>query len=116
MLCAFVLSPSVEYGASSVCPQPLTMIVLCSKRGMVLPSTDSLILETLERILLQGPQEGRTAAAPLTAAGMLTCPWEHHNLTKEEACGGLHPLSSVTFLSYLMLYVVGAGVGLEGRE
>lgn len=46
-----------------------TMIVLCSKRGMVLPSADSLILETLERILIQGPLEGLRQLLPLLLLG-----------------------------------------------
>jgi hypothetical protein len=34
----FVLISGVGYGASSVCPQPLTTVVLCSRRGIVFAS------------------------------------------------------------------------------
>jgi hypothetical protein len=40
----FVLIPGVGYGATSAYPQPLTMIVLCSRMGMVSTYYDCLEL------------------------------------------------------------------------
>ena len=51
----FFLIPGVGYGAASVCPRQLTMIVSCSRRGAIFPAADSLILGTLEK--MPGPPE-----------------------------------------------------------
>jgi hypothetical protein len=45
----FILIPGGGYGAASDCPQLLTVVVSCSRRGVILPAADSLLLGTLER-------------------------------------------------------------------
>jgi hypothetical protein len=45
----FVLIPGVGYGAASGCPQPLTVIVSCSRRGVIFASCREFTFGTLER-------------------------------------------------------------------
>lgn len=40
-----VLLPGIGYRAASVCPQPFTAIVSCSRELCFLPAADSLILD-----------------------------------------------------------------------
>ena len=52
MICeyVFVLIQGVGYGALSSCPQPLTVIVSCSRRGVIFASCRWLMIGILETL------------------------------------------------------------------
>ena len=64
------------YGAASDCPQLLTMIALCSRRGVKLPAADSLCLEfwgLWRGCKWETPREPEEAAALHAAAAFCCC-------------------------------------------